>query len=130
MHAPECNAIVGGTRKQKERDRNVDDWPHLAQQWGVTDQVGQRCGCQTADGGEQHQALVNIASVPIPESRRRQCPEGDQITERIDQPAQRVRFDVKIAAQVKAAPRHAIVIAAMYPKTIMTGARNTAAVPS
>jgi len=31
----------------------------------MADQVGQRRGHQATDGGEQHQALVNIASMPI-----------------------------------------------------------------
>ena len=72
----------------------------------MTDQVGQRRWHQATDSGEQHQALVNIASLSIQESRRQQDRERDEIAERIDRAKQRIRLDVEIAAQVRAAARH------------------------
>ena len=72
----------------------------------MTYEMGQGRRHQATDGGEQQQALVNITSVPVQESRRHQDREQEQVAERIDQPEERIALDVEIAAQVEAAARH------------------------
>lgn len=107
MDAPEGNAIIDSTRKQKERDGHDDNRRrHGVETREMTNEVGQGSGHQATDGGEQHQALVNIASVSVQESRRHQDPKRNEITERIDYPEERIGFDMEVAAQIKAASRH------------------------